>query len=455
MHRGEDAKRQSLLRFELFRKIKKILDLIKRNILISPLEGEKKFLGELNELRNFREGYDLKYSCPAQHETVLEPSPAFVMLTGVRKRLLPLTKREGCDSVISSDFKSKISITNENNLSCKELSALVPQYLSNFSDTVFSRFTSHFSLKRKAEAGFEPSSFSGEGIDSVISSDFKSKILVNNENILPRKELSALVPQYLSNFSDTVFSRFTFLFSRKRTAFTLAEVLITLGIIGIVAVITLPTIINNYRIKVLENQFKKADSIIQQAVQKTANEYGYTSLAELNVAGCATCDNNENYRLLKQQIPEINDIWYKQFKTVKIFSDSEAYWKNIYCNSFFGAKLINTTYSCLYSGPTYKYMILADGMTVSPLFAYLGGFNHPVLIEAVFDTNGPYKGPNRLGYDIFRYETMNYNTMCNPNIVNSENFKGCYYWAHRNVSPQDSSKPYWDVLYKPLSYWKE
>ena len=29
----------------------------KCNILISPLEGEKKFLGELCELRNFREGY--------------------------------------------------------------------------------------------------------------------------------------------------------------------------------------------------------------------------------------------------------------------------------------------------------------------------------------------------------------------------------------------------------------
>ena len=100
-------------------------------------------------------------------------------------------------------------------------------------------------------------------------------------------------------------------------------------------------------------------------------------------------------------------------------------------------------------------MILADGMTVSPLFAYLGGSTHPVLIEAVFDTNGPYKGPNRLGYDIFRYETMNYNTMCNPNIVNSENFKGCYHWAHRNVSPLDSSKSYWSVLYKPLSYWKK
>ena len=38
-----DAKTQSLLRFELFSEIKKILDLIKRNILISSLEGEKKF----------------------------------------------------------------------------------------------------------------------------------------------------------------------------------------------------------------------------------------------------------------------------------------------------------------------------------------------------------------------------------------------------------------------------
>ena len=118
----------------------------------------------------------------AQREAGFEPSPAFVMLTGVRKRLLPLTKREGCDSVISSDFKSKISITNENNLSCKELSALVPQYLSNFSDTVFSRFTSHFSL--------------------------------------------------------------------KRTAFTLAEVLVTICIIGIVSALILPSLVANYREKV-------------------------------------------------------------------------------------------------------------------------------------------------------------------------------------------------------------
>ena len=121
------------------------------------------------------------------------------MLTEVRKRLLPLTKREGCDSVISSDFKSKISITNENNLSCKDLSY------------------------------------------------FGRSALLCRQG----RELSALVPQYLSNFSETVFSRFTSHFSLKRkAAFTLAEVLITLGIIGIVAALTLPSLIQSYKERV-------------------------------------------------------------------------------------------------------------------------------------------------------------------------------------------------------------
>ena len=55
-----DAKKHSLLllrKFDLFRKIVDILSLVKRNILLSPLEGEKKFLSELCELRNFGEGY--------------------------------------------------------------------------------------------------------------------------------------------------------------------------------------------------------------------------------------------------------------------------------------------------------------------------------------------------------------------------------------------------------------
>ncbi len=43
----------------------------------------------------------------------------------------------------------------------------------------------------------------------------------------------------------------------RLAAFTLAEVLITLGIIGVVAAMTIPSLIQNYQEKVLANQFKK------------------------------------------------------------------------------------------------------------------------------------------------------------------------------------------------------
>ncbi len=52
----------------------------------------------------------------------------------------------------------------------------------------------------------------------------------------------------------------------KETGFTLAEVLITIGIIGVVAAMTLPALINNNRNKALETAFKKNYSAISQAL---------------------------------------------------------------------------------------------------------------------------------------------------------------------------------------------
>ena len=358
----EDAKRQSLLRFELFRKIKKILDLIKRNILISPLEGEKKFLGELNELSN-------------------------------KGRLGILAQRE---------------------------------------------------------AGFEPSLHSGEEIDSVVSSDVKSKILVNNENILPRKELSALVPQYLSNFFDTVFSRFTSHFSRKRTAFTLAEVLITLGIIGIVAALTFPTLIANYRVSVLKNDFKKADTIIQQAIQKTVTEAGYDDITSFNIPGRHV--TTENWAELQNQTVELNEYWLKQFSVTKAVTENELTKLKYSCSGLLGQGEFCRYYDNKYVNKMY---FLSNGMLISPLIPQYGGINHPGLIRVKFDTNG-LKGPNRFGYDIFIYESLlGYATLCSPVLQVNYSQWGCYYYAHKDTSPIDSSKSYWDILYKPKSYWTD
>jgi prepilin-type N-terminal cleavage/methylation domain-containing protein len=50
-----------------------------------------------------------------------------------------------------------------------------------------------------------------------------------------------------------------------KQAFTLAEVLITLGIIGVVAVLTLPALISSYQKNVLVTRLKKANSVFAQA----------------------------------------------------------------------------------------------------------------------------------------------------------------------------------------------
>ena len=406
MYRCQDAKRQSLLRlrkFDLYKKFFSILSLVKRNILISPLEGEKKFLGELCELRNFREGYDLKYSCPVQHETVLEPSPAFVMLPGVRKRLLPLTKREGCDFVISSDFKSKKTITNENNL--------------------------------------------------------------------PRTELRALVHQYLSNFSDTVFSRFTSLFSHKRTAFTLAEVLITLGVIGIVSALTMPAVINHFKAKKLEVQFKTADAMLTKAIKMTVNELGYEDLKDLHLNYyVSSLDNNGGEP--RRNLEALNDVWVKQFKGAKqINALPEIYHRGVKTYGIIG----NNPFP---SDPTSTFnngYLLPNGMYVGR-FNYNMGSSYPTCFYFIFDTNGPYRGPNRYGHDIFKYVSIQYRWGCNPVRGISDRNDGCYWYAHNNVNPAkiqytyrsdvdyrvwfttpaNASKPdnYWDILFKNESYWR-
>lgn len=52
--------------------------------------------------------------------------------------------------------------------------------------------------------------------------------------------------------------------NKARYGFTLAEVLITLGIIGVVASLTMPSLIANHRKEVLKTELKKAYSELQQ-----------------------------------------------------------------------------------------------------------------------------------------------------------------------------------------------
>ncbi len=59
----------------------------------------------------------------------------------------------------------------------------------------------------------------------------------------------------------------SFILAKTKHAFTLAEVLITLGIIGIVATMTIPTLISKNQKRVIEAKLKEDYSIIQQVIK--------------------------------------------------------------------------------------------------------------------------------------------------------------------------------------------
>ena len=97
-----------------------------------------------------------------------------------------------------------------------------------------------------------------------------------------------------NSFTDKVFSRFTSHFSLKRPgathvalcdsvgsyfrhwcgAFTLAEVLVTLGIIGVVSAMTLPTLIESHNRQVVETRLEKFYSTINQAIVRAEVDFG-------------------------------------------------------------------------------------------------------------------------------------------------------------------------------------
>ena len=96
-----------------------------------------------------------------------------------------------------------------------------------------------------------------------------------------------------------------------KKAFTLAEVLITLAIIGVVAAITIPSVIANAQQQEFKTGLRKAVSVLNEAIQTNVAEDGETpyetdnlliylkkhmSVLKENTFGTAYGDNNSGYQ---------------------------------------------------------------------------------------------------------------------------------------------------------------
>ena len=77
-------------------------------------------------------------------------------------------------------------------------------------------------------------------------------------------------------FSDTLLAGFAFAHTARmrKSAFTLAEVLITLGIIGVVASMTLPTLVNKYQKQETVARLSAAYSLVSQAIKRSEVDNG-------------------------------------------------------------------------------------------------------------------------------------------------------------------------------------
>lgn len=72
---------------------------------------------------------------------------------------------------------------------------------------------------------------------------------------------------------------------KRLSAFTLAEVLITLAIIGIVAAITIPSLIQKHQVRATVTQLKKMHSVLNNALRLSVVQHGEINTWGLSLAG--------------------------------------------------------------------------------------------------------------------------------------------------------------------------
>lgn len=165
---------------------------------------------------------------------------------------------------------------------------------------------------------------------------------------------------------------------RKKSAFTLAEVLITMGIIGVVAALTIPSLMNKYQKEAYVTELHKVYNDVYQALRQVYSD--------------RNTDNPLEAGLTSQ---EALDTWVKgYFKRVTdcgqdaepCFAPMSEYRKLNYT----GTDLPWGT------GGTNVYA-LPDGATIRPYYVANRTY---LLFNIVVDVNGP-KGPNIVGRDFF------------------------------------------------------
>ena len=187
--------------------------------------------------------------------------------------------------------------------------------------------------------------------------------------------------------------------ANKNLAFTLAEVLITLGVIGIVAALTIPGVIEGYKKKETVAKLQKAYTILNQAFKRSQidnGEYQYWSKG-------VDIGLDAYYKL----------YWYPYFQITTI---CDTYQECGYKSNTPWLGSDNQKQPALFSHKDFRVPFLtSDGILYSISIASGEADNS---LEAFWiDINGP-KNPNQYGIDVFLFVPTKNNVIM-PNCYNS------------------------------------
>ena len=172
---------------------------------------------------------------------------------------------------------------------------------------------------------------------------------------------------------------------KKRFGFTLAEVLITLGIIGVVSMMVLPTIKGETEKIVTMAQLKHSYSTLQNAIRMSEYHNGKIKRWDMKLSG-----SEFFHKYIKSYLKYSNEYSKEQLKAM-----------NITRTLLNGQKYTGTTFSGSSSGSTYgkSYIFeLLDGSTVA--FNLNAPSDNGIWVG--IDVNG-FNPPNRIGRDTFLF----------------------------------------------------
>ncbi len=179
-----------------------------------------------------------------------------------------------------------------------------------------------------------------------------------------------------------------------KLGFTLAEVLITLGVIGIVAAFTMPSLISKYQMRVFETAFKKQYSVLNNTLDFIQLQEGLHDCYLTKITCPTESDpNNQCYSSANSDCQVIKQGMINHLKLRPITNDFE--YPELDDVLAEGGITVNKSVHYDYY-KSFSAFTLADGAVV--MFREGGTSYYPVMF--VVDINGK-KGPNKWGYDVF------------------------------------------------------